>query len=36
VIPELAVYSDDTAAGVAGLPAGAMYKTAAGEVRVKL
>lgn len=36
VIPELPVYSDDTAAGVGGLPAGAMYKTSAGEIRAKL
>lgn len=36
IIPELSVYGDDAAAGAAGLPAGAMYKTAAGEVRVKL
>lgn len=36
IIPELPAYSDDSAAGTGGLPAGAMYKTPTGEVRVKL
>lgn len=32
----LATYADDAAAGVGGLTVGQLYKTATGELRVKL
>jgi hypothetical protein len=36
IIGTLATYADDAAAGTGGLVAGTLYKTATGEVRVKL
>lgn len=35
IIPTLDTYADDAAAGVGGLTAGMLYKTATGEVRIK-
>lgn len=36
ILSALPTYADEAAAGVGGLSAGALYKTATGEVRVKL
>lgn len=36
VIVELPTYADDATAGAGGLVAGQLYKTASGEVRIKL
>lgn len=36
VFPNMQTFADDTAAGVGGVPVNALYKTAAGEVRIKL
>lgn len=36
ILPAISTYADDTAAGVGGLTTGTLYKTATGEIRIKL
>jgi len=36
ILPTISTYANDTAAGVGGLISGTLYKTATGEIRIKL